>query len=135
MDHSPRTLRNLLLLGHHRALARSTADKKGLAAIAISQSALHAIASCPRNRALTSFLQWLAPKRGKPQNNSAYYNQQNVHGMQNYPEPPPVYNPGGMPPAYQPPPDGSKVAPQQSGVVGGSQTPSQGAPQLPPPVL
>jgi len=61
---------------------------------------------------------WLAPKQKLPQNAYAYYNpQQGSYGMQPFPEPPPVYSQDGMPPVYQPPPGGSKVSPQQNGVI------------------
>ncbi|KIW00970.1 uncharacterized protein PV09_07492 [Verruconis gallopava] len=77
---------------------------------------------------------WLAPKPFRQQNNAAYYNPQNgTYGMYPYPEPPPVYNPNGMPPMYAPPLGGSKVAPQQNGVVPAAAP--QTTPQQPPPAL
>lgn len=62
-----------------------------------------------------SIAQFLVPQAQRypqGQNNYAYYRPPG-YGMQNYPEPLPVYNNADMPPTYQPPPGGSKVAPQQ----------------------
>ncbi|QDS67920.1 hypothetical protein FKW77_008567 [Venturia effusa] len=74
---------------------------------------------------------WLAPRRKPfPQNDHAYYHQPGpqapAYGMQSFAEPPPVYS-GDMPPTYQPPPNGpgvypppaggTKVSPQQHGMV------------------
>jgi hypothetical protein len=83
---------------------------------------------------------WLAPKQKS--NQAGYYNTappqpppSSYYGMQAYPEPPPMYNPQGMPPAYMPPPPMNKSTPLQNGFVPPPNPASQGrgsAPQLPP---
>ncbi|KAF2675371.1 hypothetical protein BT63DRAFT_409462 [Microthyrium microscopicum] len=64
-----------------------------------------------------AYHRWLVPRSQRmppPQNEYGYYNpgsygMQNQHNM----EPPPLYSSADMPPSYQPPPGGSKVAPMQ----------------------
>ena len=114
-----RSLRHLLPLAHSRVLARAKAHTERSPSTCISQSKF---AQCILEQpdSVTDVDKWLTPRRNiPPQNSYAYYGPQpNAgYGMNNYPEPPPVYSNGGMPPVYQPPPGGSKIAPQQNGTV------------------
>ncbi|KAF2093138.1 hypothetical protein NA57DRAFT_81478 [Rhizodiscina lignyota] len=70
-----------------------------------------------------AYHRWLVPKSQLPGYRPRYtppYNPQ--YGLQQYPEPPPVYDPD-MPPVYQPPPGASKVDPEQGVTARAENTP------------